>query len=56
MSVEVFDGFPAEQFANVAYEDLSDLDCLDKYMVVTTWSWFGQQPRSMMVAHDPVGR
>lgn len=56
MSVDVFDITVSqlEQFSNVAYEDLSDLDCLDKYMVVTTWSWFGQQPSSMMVAHDPV--
>lgn len=55
-TVDVFDVTVSqlEEFANVAYEDLSDLDCLDKYMVVTTWSWFGQQPRSMMVACDPV--
>lgn len=56
MSVEVFDITVSqlEHFSNVAYEGLSDLDCLGKYMVVTTWSWFGQQPSSMMVACDPV--
>lgn len=56
MSVDVFDITVSqlEHFSNVAYEDLSDLDCLGKYMVVTTWSWFGQQPSSMMVACDPV--
>ena len=55
-NIDVFDitFSQLEDFSNVAYEDLIDLDCLDKYMVVTTWSWFGQQPTSMMVACDPV--
>lgn len=55
-NVDVFDitVTQLEDFSNVAYEDLSVFDCLDKYLVVTTWSWFGQQARSMMVACDPV--
>lgn len=55
-NIDVFDitVTQLEHFSNVAYEDLSDLDCLNKYMVVETWSWFGQQPSSMMVSCDPV--
>lgn len=54
-NVDVFDITVSqlEHFSNVAYEDLSDLDCINKYMVVETWSWFGQQPSSMMVSCDP---